>query len=73
MEEASLYEKYADSSVWAVSTLTGCSFGDVTPSTLEEVITSILIFLIGIILLAKIFTDFASIMHLLDAENVHVK
>lgn len=73
MTDSSLFEKYADASVWAVSTLTGCSFQDVTPRTLEEVITSILIFLIGIMSLAKIFTDFASIMHLLDVENVQVK
>ena len=66
-------QKYIDSSVWAVSTLTGCSFGDVTPRTVNEIIVSLLVFLTGMILLAIIFSDFASLMYLLDIEKDHIK
>ena len=73
LENAPLLQKYIDSSVWAVSTLTGCSFGDVTPRTVNEIFVSLIVFLIGMILLAKVFTDFASLMYLLDIEKEHAK
>jgi len=68
-----LFRKYVDSAMWAVTALTGCSFGDVTPRTLQEVIISNVVFVIGILLLAKIFSDFASMLHLFDIENIKTR
>jgi Ion channel. len=73
MVNAPNLEKYADSLIWAVSTMTGCSFGDVTPRTLNEIILSLLTFLIGMIVLAKTFSDFASLKFLLDEEKTQKK
>jgi hypothetical protein len=73
LTDASHLEKYADSMVWAVSTLTGCSFGDVTPRTLNEILVSLVTFLLGMILLAKTFSDFASLKQLLDEERTQKK
>lgn len=70
MKNADNVVRYIDSMSWAVSTLTGCSFGDVSPLTLNEILLSLATFLIGTILLAKIFSDFASLKNLLEAENV---
>jgi len=58
-----------DSCLWAVSTLVACSFGDVTPRTLQEVILSLVTLLVGVMLIAMIFSDFASLMYLLDIER----
>jgi len=73
MEDANLFVKYVDSAVWAVTTLTGCSFGDVTPRTLQEVIISDFVFITGILLLAKIFSDFASVLYLFNLENLKTR
>lgn len=62
-----------DSCLWAVSTLTACSFGDVTPRTLEEVIYSLITLLSGVLMIAMIFSDFASLMHLLDVERAEAR
>jgi len=73
LTQAPVSIKYIDSSVWAVSTLTGCSFGDVTPRTVNEILVSLAVFLTGTILLAIVFSDFASLMYLLDIEKDLVK
>ena len=73
MEDENLFVKYVDAAMWAVTTLTGCSFGDVTPRTLQEVIISNFVFVIGILLLAKIFSDFASVLHLLNLEDIKAR
>lgn len=73
MSGASILVKYTDATDWAVGALTGCNFADVTPHTLEEVLLTIVIFLVGILLLAKIFSDFASLFSLLDSENTQSK
>ena len=73
MQDKDLFVKYVDAAVWAVTTLTGCSFGDVTPRTLQEVILSDFVFVIGILLLAKIFSDFASVLHLFNLEEIKTR
>lgn len=73
MSDASILIKYTYATDWAVGALTGCNFADVTPQTLQEVILTIIIFLMGILLLAKIFSDFASLFYLLDTENSQAK
>lgn len=67
--DADFGTKYIDSLLWAVTTMTGCSFGDVTPKTVFEVLVSILFFLVGASALAKVFADFASLMYLLSIEK----
>ena len=62
-------ERYVDSMSWAVGSMTGSSFSDVTPLTLNEILMSLVAFLTGTILLAKIFSDFASLKHLLRIEE----
>ena len=69
MTHAPLSQKYIDASVWAASTLNGCSYGDVTPRTVNEIIISLIVFLIGTLLLAKIFSDFSSLMYLLNIDK----
>jgi len=72
-QNSPLIEKYVDSCLWAVSTLTACSFGDVTPRTLEEVVYSLITLLAGVLMIAMIFSDFASLMHLLDVERAEAR
>ena len=68
-EDADFGNKYVDSLLWAVTTMAGCSFGDVTSITYFEMIMSILFFLVGASALAKVFADFASLMYLLSIEK----
>lgn len=60
-----------DACLWAVGTLTACSFADVTPRTFEEILLSVITLLAGVMLLAMIFSDFASLMYLLDVEKTY--
>jgi len=73
MQDENLFVKYVDAAMWAVTTLTGCSFGDVTPRTLQEVIISNFVFVTGILLLAKIFSDFASVLYLFNLEHIKAR
>jgi len=72
-EVKDVVDKYIDSCLWAVSTLTACSFGDVTPRTLEEVLLSLVTLLAGVLMIAMIFSDFANLMYLLDADRAQAK
>lgn len=49
--------------------MTGCSYGDVTPRSFNEVIVSLVIYVVGACILAKVFGDFASLMYLLSIEK----
>lgn len=62
-----------DACLWAVGTLAACSFGDVTPHTFEEVFLSLITLLTGVVLLAMIFSDFASLMYLIDIERAQAR
>jgi hypothetical protein len=68
LEHAGNLEKYAHSVSWAIGNLLGCSFKEVTPRTFGEVILSIIMFIFGTIIVAKIFSDFANLKHLMDFE-----
>lgn len=48
----------------------GCSFGDVSPVSFPEIIISLIIFIVGASVLAKVFSDFASLMHLLTINKI---
>jgi hypothetical protein len=67
--EASNYVKYTEALSWAVSTMTGSSYGDVTPRSFPEVCLSLVIYIVGACILAKVFGDFASLMYLLSIEK----
>ena len=69
LEDATNSRKYLDSLLWAVSTMTGCTFGDVTARTFLEMLVTLFVFLIGASILAKTFGDFASLNHLLSVES----
>lgn len=68
-----LFKKYVDSALWAVMSLVGCCVNIVSPRTLQEVIITNFVFVIGILLLAKIFSDFASVLHLFDLEDLKIR
>ena len=65
--------KYVDAIVISTTTLAGCSYGDVSPRSFNEIIWSLIIFLVGALILAKVFGDFAALMHLLAIENTQKK
>lgn len=67
--DASTYVKYTEALSWAVSTMTGSSYGDVTPRSFSEVCLSLVIYVVGACVLAKVFGDFASLMYLLSIEK----
>jgi hypothetical protein len=49
--------------------MVGSSFGDITPRTFDEIVVSIVIFLVGASALAKVFADFADLIYLLSIEK----
>lgn len=69
MENAANNRKYIDSLLWAVGTMTGCTFGDVVAKTFYEILITLVFFLIGASILAKTFGDFASLNFLLSIES----
>ena len=73
LEDASNLRKYVDSLLWAVTTMSGCTFGDVTPRTTNEVLVCLIIFVVGASVLAKVFGDFASLNYLLSIESTQEK
>ena len=70
MNDKSYYYLYISSFNWAVSCMTGNSFGDVTPWTNWEMFASILFMVLGGAFYGKIFADFDCIMHLQRGESI---
>lgn len=66
-------EMYADSLSWAASTISGCSFFDVSPKNVNEVILALFSLLIGTISLAKIFADLEQLRELSEIEHHELK
>jgi hypothetical protein len=66
-------QMYADSLSWAASTISGCSFFDVTPKNFNEVVLALFSLLIGTISLAKIFADLEQLRELSEIEHHELK
>ena len=63
-DKLAIIDKYLDSFVWAVSAMTGASFGDVTPNTEFEIVLSIIMMILGASFYGKVFADFEKIIHI---------
>jgi len=69
VEEAGVFEKYSFALNWAVASLTGNSFGDVTPKTYYENCLATVILVVGASVFSKNFADFNSLIQLLNQEK----
>ena len=69
----SLFRKYIESLMWAVSTMTGSSFGDVTPFTNFEILISTIMMVLGASFYAKIFADFVSMISFVRSDRQEKK
>lgn len=71
------YNNFVDQYVlaleWAVSSMTGSCFGDVTPTTNLEVLTSVIIMVIGSTFYCQIFADFETIIYVSRMEKLEKK
>ena len=68
-----LMRRYVDASLWCMSTITGSSFGDVTPETRAEKILALIMMPMGAIFFVKIFSDFVEILGLNQSEERETK
>ena len=68
-----IFEKYVEASAWSMSTLTGSSFGDVTPRTFEEVSLSIVILFIGLLTMAAVFSNISTLLYVLNRGNTQAR
>lgn len=73
MKNETIVTKYIFSASWAVSTMTGNSYGDVTPQTMPEMILSLVMMVLGASFYGKLFADFATIMEIVRADKVEKK
>jgi hypothetical protein len=64
LTDAPLDVQYVKSLSWAVDTMTGSSFGDVTPQQLPEKYAGCIFMVLGATLYSKLFADFESLMML---------
>ena len=64
---------YLDSLSWAVATMTGTSYGDVSPTTNYEIFISIIMMILGASFYGKVFADFEKIMQVMRKERMDKK
>ena len=69
-ENLPLIDTYLDSSVWAVSAMTGASYGDVTPNTIIEIILAVFMMILGASFYGKVFADFEKIIQINLSEKL---
>ena len=72
-EKLPLIDTYLDSLVWAVSAMTGASYGDVTPNTSQEIVISVMMLVIGASFYGKVFADFEKIIQINKLEKIEKK
>ena len=70
---STLYSKYISSLSWGVATMTGCSFGDVSPGNFLENFITMIMMVFGASFYGKIFADFESILAFMHGDSSEKK
>ena len=67
---AGLVEHYIYSVSWAICTMTGNSFGDVSPKTDWEMVVSLVIMVLGVTFYAKTISDLQGLLYFINSAKI---